>query len=107
MRGWSAPPVTTSLVTLVGLVLLAPWQDDGTTGTTAPAAEPTPYSGAVPPGFGAFAFAFAFAFAYQAGTTYECRISPGVVGALAGADDHVCAQLADVQQPGPTSLSHQ
>lgn len=54
--------VTTSLVMVAGLVLLAPWENGTTTETTA--AEP--YTGAVHPSFGVFG--------YKAGTTYECQV---------------------------------
>ncbi|WP_128433244.1 helix-turn-helix domain-containing protein [Streptomyces cyaneus] len=56
--------VTTSLVMLAGLVLLAPWEDTAT--QTPAAADRKPYTGAVHPSFGAFV--------YKAGTTYECEV---------------------------------
>ncbi|MGW1224925.1 helix-turn-helix domain-containing protein [Streptomyces sp. NPDC001478] len=56
---------TTALVTLLGLMLLAPWEGSG--GRTAGAADARPQAGAVHPSFGTFT--------YKAGTTYECQVA--------------------------------
>jgi transcriptional regulator with XRE-family HTH domain len=57
--------VTTSLVMLAGLVLLAPWESSAAADTES-AAEQKPYTGAVHPSLGVYA--------YKAGTTYECEV---------------------------------
>ncbi|WP_316959387.1 peptidoglycan-binding domain-containing protein [Streptomyces sp. TRM68367] len=55
--------VTTSLVMLAGLMVLAPWEN----ATTTAAVDRKPHAGAVHPSLGTFA--------YRAGTTYECEVA--------------------------------
>lgn len=56
--------VTTAVVMLAGLVVLAPWE--GATRTGPAGGAPSPAAGPVHPDFGTFA--------YNAGTTYECKV---------------------------------
>ncbi|MFC8538305.1 helix-turn-helix domain-containing protein [Streptomyces sp. NPDC057249] len=56
--------VTTAVVMLAGLMVLAPWE--GATRTGSAGGAPSPAAGPVHPHFGRFA--------YNAGTTYECEV---------------------------------
>ncbi|WP_406224202.1 helix-turn-helix domain-containing protein [Streptomyces canus] len=57
--------VTTALLMLAGLMLLAPWEKS-TTDAAPAAADTQSYTGAIHPTLGQFA--------YKAGTTYECEV---------------------------------
>jgi peptidoglycan hydrolase-like protein with peptidoglycan-binding domain len=66
--------VTTALVMLAGLMLLAPWEDSAPDADPAAAADRKPYTGALHPEFGAFT--------YKAGTSYECDVKRDEDGLL-------------------------